>query len=508
MPRGRAKPNVRAADARVAQASSDVMATLASRAAAMEQSKSRARISKADGSISLDEIADASAEDALDTLSALVEDSDPLLAVDWAPRCLACLERCEDLWSDDERDQVLPHDHALKATAQVMLLALQPSLPYTNFKKLFGYSCMLLSAVIEAVQEDEADEEAPPNAAVLLAAAEETLASAGMAVDSPTTFAALLAKGLEVVLERDASNADLALLMLRALRSLADGLALETPAADMAPCASEEGAAQSAAPPVAMVMADADVAALIGSRALAMALETARAHASSLRVHSCLTSILYAMLSGGPAERRWLPAAGSTSPAAGSTSPAAGAEAPTSLCDALVCAGVLAPVVHALGSFAADEPLASRSMRILDALTRTEGGRRAAQELGAVRVLGELRVGDAERQREARVLGAFIASGEGSVEAVLSHLGLEGAAAHLGLAPAAENNAGEAEVASELLAAPKLELPRGAAAAEQMIDRVLAQAGHSGSGCVPGPEGQSTIEWGSGECAGVARYWY
>ena len=128
-----------------------------------------------------------------------------------------------------------------------------------------------------------------------------------------------------------------------------------------------------------------------------------------------------------------------------------------------------------------------RSTALLEALTKTSAGRRAARELGAVDALGELLAqwpDAADLQREIKILRAVIACADEGFDAVLAQLGLTGGA------PAA--------------AARSVELPCDAAAAEQVLDQMLEeQVGRQ----TPSAD-SSSIEWGSGDCAGVATYWY
>ncbi len=306
---------------------------------------------------------------------------------------------------------------------------------------------MLLSAVIEAMSDDVTDfAHSSPPVRELVCAAEAMLAQHGT-----HTLVSLLTAGLERLLQMPSDAIeDLVLLPLRALQTLVGGLA--------------DHGSPDGTPLAAAALPEARMLELERSRAVEVALEAARAHPDSWRVHSSLVGLLSCLVGTD-----------------------------STVGDALVAAGVLVPLVHTIRTFASMESLAERSTALLEGLTRTDAGRRAARELGALDALGVLLSqwpDDANLQREVKILSAVIACGSDGLDAVLGQLGLT-----QGL-PGDESSA----------AARPIELPCDAAAAEQVLAHVELDA--AASTARPHPPGGQRIAWGSGDCAGVATYWY
>jgi len=472
MPRGHgAKPEVRAAELRLASAEASVLASIAEKVGpAPRQQPQQPQQPQRPQPLTLSAIPNMPAAAALDVLESLLALDELAEADESLPRCIACLERCEDLWSgNDDEPHTLPHGRALTAVAKAMWKAESTQLfPH----KLFGYACMLLSAIVEAILDDDADfsDSRLPriHACDLVDATEATLAP-----HNKPTLASLLAAGLERLMSTPSgSNEDLILLPLRALQSLVCGLAAHS---------SHGGPDGLGAAP----LPGARVLGFVRSGALGAALDASHAHGQSWRVHSSLEGILSSLV-GSRADRP-IPT-----------------EPPSTVGDALLEAGVLGPVVHTIRTWCARssamEGLMERSTALLDALTKTNAGRRAARELGAVDALGELLAqwpDNAELQREIKILRAVISCADEGLDAMLAQLGLTGGA------PAA--------------AARSVELPYDAAAAEQVLGQMLVEHVGSQGHLVQhlpqlpqmhvGSQGRR-IEWGSGDCAGVATYWY
>ena len=132
------------------------------------------------------------------------------------------------------------------------------------------------------------------------------------------------------------------------------------------------------------------------------------------------------------------------------------------------------------------------------------GGSRAARELGAVRTIESLVAewaGDAELGRQMKLIGALIESGSEGLNAVLKHLGLS--------LPGVKEPVSDHRYDD----VTKVALHGGTAIVEQTMARLLADAEQEAcrsaerGGDIPVPAGQR-IEWGDGESAGVAVYWY
>ena len=140
--RGRAKPSVRAAEARLAQADAAVMAKISSRVPPESKPPLDASaIARLAPRAVLDEL------DGLMLGSSRVSESAKEL-------CSACLDRCDAIWSGDDicdHDvDELPHSRALLLTGVAMWLACERGELSTCKvdRKLFVYACMLLPSVL------------------------------------------------------------------------------------------------------------------------------------------------------------------------------------------------------------------------------------------------------------------------------------------------------------------------------------------------------------------------
>ena len=282
---------------------------------------------------------------------------------------IKCLERCDEIWSDEEENG-LPHSRALLVAGCAMDVAGTEDMGASkSARQMFVFGCMLVSTVLGAVSAEESEGGHPTLAADLLDAIE---------AGSGQTLARLVGCGLECLNQQTNLSVDVFLPVLRSVEELVRSLVRWQ-----------------------LTLSRAD--ALLASGAITAALSTAASHPSSAAVYRILASILTAL---------------------------AGPNPESELCDALVALGVLPAIIHAIRTFATDsgeESLVELMMGLLDALTQSDNGRSEARTNGAAGAIDVLLAsrpgqGDTDWQREAKVLRAVIASED--LAGVLSELNL------------------------------------------------------------------------------------
>ena len=400
MPRGRGvQQPVRAAEARVAQADVKVMSAIAGRVTAANVM----------GAVPAAPIAELSAEATLDAFDVLTTSGCLQDTVRKAERerCVACLERCEDLWDDawDEDEGIwdvkLPHDRALVAAGISMWLACERGDIGGKKcdRKLLVYACMLIRALLAPVVDCHDDEGGRLVGApcTLVDRAETTLRQ--RTGDTSATLLRLLATGLGMLdaaaggqrssQAGDAQSApapsvtaDVTVPVLGALCELirafvrpadpGDGSGGYGGGGDDRPTtASTEDTLPMRALPVSRAVA------LFDSGALAAALATAAVHAASPELQRGVVHVLSATAGDAP-EQLLLPDGGAES------------DQPISMADRLVAIGALPPVVCAIRRHTTHPRLMASAVHLVDALTSTGGGRRAARECDAAGALDSL----------------------------------------------------------------------------------------------------------------------
>lgn len=365
MPRGK----VRAAEARIANTDAAVMAAISSARGTQKPPPAAAELS---------------AVGALDECDRILASG--RLSEREKEHCIACLERCEELWSDedsweyDETFAELPHERALVSLGVAMSVACTHGEPSTNKadRKLFVYACMLLPAVVVPLADRQGGDGFPVGATTFVDAAEVALRERIRKLDGGSnevnvSLASLLATGLTRLNEQQpAPSADVAVPVLGALAALARS---------MLQCGEAGGAAPTigAMHPAAMSLPVAHATSLLKSGAIAAAIATAAVHPTSREVSKHAIGALAAAAGDHP--DRLLMCDVQLS----------GVARHVSMCDALADVGALSPVVHAIRAFAS--PLA---IELLDALTSTAVGRHAARACDAMSALDAQIIGCAE----------------------------------------------------------------------------------------------------------------
>ena len=306
-------------------------------------------------------------------------------------RCNQCLERCDELWDDDENwddRRNLPHARALLLCCAVMWIACKRGDLGTSKvdRRLFVYACMVLPACIVSVADEQNEWGYPAGAAELVDSTE--LALRERVKDPEVTLAHLLATGLERLNEQPNPSSDVALPVLRALEGFVQGLVQWGDGGD------DEGKTLGAMSGVDRKLRVHHATALMQSGALATAIATAELHRSNSDVSICVLRMLVEAAGERP-DRLLVPLDDSASSRS------------VSLCDALASLGALSLATHAIRSFTQTGSLMTVATRLLDLLTGTEGGRRAARECQAASALDVLirqctEDGDAEEEDEGR----------------------------------------------------------------------------------------------------------
>ena len=144
-------------------------------------------------------------------------------------RCIACVERCDEIWSDAaddgaSRDEVanLPHLRAIASLGVAMWLSChRGDMSSKTDRKLFVYACMLLSAVLAPIADQEHDDD-PATATALVDSAEAQLRD--RTEDPCATLPCLLSLGLQRLNSLPSPSADVAVAVLRALQTLITAL--------------------------------------------------------------------------------------------------------------------------------------------------------------------------------------------------------------------------------------------------------------------------------------------
>ena len=368
MPKSNSR-QVKAADTRIAASTAELLASV--RSCAAEKSNIPPLCES--------NIEQLSADAALDLFSQLTLSGD-LHDEDTKDMCVSCLERCDDIWSDsNDEDLPLPHQRALFALGAAMCLGTTIGLAASKAtRKLFVYACMLLSAVLGSIAEEQSEGTDPSGVVADLIDATEA------ALDGGATLFQLVAAGLSALNEEAVPSAQVAVPVLRALETLIRSL--HEPRCD------DQGQGRACLPlPRAQALLDTD--------ALSVAIATAALHAESKDVHAPVIGILQAAAGDDPAQRLSV--------------------------DTLVSRGGLSTVVRTLRTFPQEAALMAQACLVLDFLTSTERGRLAAREADAAAALDGVieactkRQNAEERQDEAlldvnnlRVLRAVLASAE------------------------------------------------------------------------------------------------
>jgi hypothetical protein len=419
MPRGHgASPKVKAADARLGQLQAQVMSTVTRTEARKSTNRTAAG---APWTTSIEEIATLSRDSVHDLLDTLLTGA-PLVGED-KKRCIAGLERLEDIWSsghEDDKSTVPDAARSISAAAIAMYAVSREASWHVASKngpgshlfgafptaqedrQLFGFGCMLLSSVIDSLESEEpaelirtletADETAGRRVQVERLPMERTIAFNLRQLNSST---------------KATPRVDLSLLVMRALQSLVT--------------------ARAAVPDAQRLLV------LLDSDALNAAVQTAELFPESNQIQSSLVGLLSA-------------ASGPTPDMIALDGVCAAARPRGCLCDELVQLGSLPSLARIISTFTADVALMMSATDLLSALTRTEGGRATARDCGVLSALDSLmgaHGADDALQREMAVLRAYIRSDD------------------LG------------DMLSELGVADKVGLPHGAADAEELLAQLL-----------------------------------
>ena len=369
----------KAADARVAQADASVLAAAMSRAVAKQPSRPTTG-SRTSGP----------ACDALDLLDELMTPS--LRAGDDTQKCIAALEELEELSSVLVRRSSTAA-RALEAAMTAMWNG-RDLFPETRASRhLLGFGCMLLSAVLDSL-DDHADSS-------LVAAVAEHIDGAERAVrrrtgDEEVSAARLLASGLFRLNSAAAASprADLAALLVRGLLSIAEAHAAGGQGGK--PVAGVEDGSL-----ILQAMPPARAGQLLASGGLGAAAEAALRHPGSAPLHTAVVDLLSA--ASGPRPDKLRVQAGG----------AGGGE--TSMAAALVRLRTVPLLVSSVRAFHGDVPLMLAATGLLGALLRTEAGREAARgcdAAGALSALADRHPADEELQREMGILRALIETEE------------------------------------------------------------------------------------------------
>ena len=411
MPRGRAAPTVRAADARVAQAEASVKAAIASRIVA----------SKPEGAppdLDVSAIAEFSAEATFEAFDALTRSQTRRLSEGEVKLCVACVERCDAVYSaagNLEDPCSLPIRRGLVVVAHSMWLAATRGEMSTSKadRQLFVYSCMAFSSVWANIEFHQGEDGNEVGQAAWMDDAEADVQE--RTGDARATLAGSFAEGLgRLNSQQPPVNAAAMVPVLDALHQLVQSYVQSRP--------HHNGVVTT----MTRSLPSPRAGALLESGVIASAIAAASSHPTAISVH-CRTLAFLDHVAGDRPHELLLADAPIKEPPCSSP--------PTSLCDALVRLGALKAVVHAVRTFVKasdgegnddsdgedDEDkyyqteLLSSTLSLLNKLTQSDLGRQAAREsdvVGAVDVLLSAHAHDAELQRELTVLRAFVGSSD------------------------------------------------------------------------------------------------
>ena len=357
MPRGRANPKVRDAEARVAQGDVAVMSAIADRVAC----GAKTAIPEPEPKLDEATISQLSADEACDELDRCFRST---LSETDKELCIACLERCDTIWSDDDVwDHAVddfPNVRAVLLAGIAMWLTCERGDIGTHKvdRKMFVYACMLLPSVLGFIAYQQNEDGVEVGACDEIAAAEVELRK--RTGHASISLMRLLTAGLAKLNAMPDANVNVVVPVLAALAGVASACVqthdhprrIATNAPIMTP-----GRRALAAPRAIE---------LFESGALAEAIATAATHTAAHEVYRDLIRILTLL------------------------APSDDMEDAQARCDALVSAGALPPALHAMRTFAEQDRLVEQAVDVLDKLTCTEQGRRAARECNAAGAIDAL----------------------------------------------------------------------------------------------------------------------